>query len=104
MRQYRLTVLEDYDPTRLFTGEIARLNSLKVGRNALFSLSLVTAENTNVMHILADDITTKGLWAMCSLQCAEKIKELLLCLYCSLLIFILKVSIIFNYFFVICLT
>ncbi|MPC26196.1 NADPH--cytochrome P450 reductase [Portunus trituberculatus] len=30
MRQYRLTVHEDYDPARLFTGEIARLNSLKV--------------------------------------------------------------------------
>ncbi|KAK8377081.1 hypothetical protein O3P69_013617 [Scylla paramamosain] len=30
MRQYRLTVLEDYDPARLFTGEIARLNSFKV--------------------------------------------------------------------------
>ncbi|KAG7176897.1 NADPH--cytochrome P450 reductase-like, partial [Homarus americanus] len=31
MRQYRLTVHEEYDPARLFTGEIARLNSLKVG-------------------------------------------------------------------------
>lgn len=30
MRQYKLTVHEEYDPTRLFTGEIARLNSLKV--------------------------------------------------------------------------
>ncbi|KAK7083624.1 hypothetical protein SK128_015040 [Halocaridina rubra] len=31
MRQYKLTVLEEYDPTRVFTGEIARLNSLKLG-------------------------------------------------------------------------
>lgn len=31
MRQYRLTVHEECDPARLFTGEIARLNSLKIG-------------------------------------------------------------------------
>lgn len=30
MRQYKLTVHEEYDPSRLYTGEIARLNSLKV--------------------------------------------------------------------------
>lgn len=31
MRQYKLTVHEEYDPNRVFTGEIARLNSLKIG-------------------------------------------------------------------------
>ncbi|KAK3859590.1 hypothetical protein Pcinc_031396 [Petrolisthes cinctipes] len=31
MRQYKLTVHEEYDPSRLYTGEIARLNSLKIG-------------------------------------------------------------------------
>lgn len=31
MRQYKLTVHEDYDPARLYTGEIARLNSLQIG-------------------------------------------------------------------------
>lgn len=64
MRQYKLTVHENYDPSRLFTGEIARLNSLKIGsqrppfdsKNPLMSEITVNRElfkggDRNCMHI-----------------------------------------------------
>lgn len=67
MRQYRLTVHEDYDPSRLFTGELARLNSLKIGnqrppfdsKNPFMAEIKINRElfkggNRNCMHIELD--------------------------------------------------
>ncbi|XP_037798527.1 NADPH--cytochrome P450 reductase-like [Penaeus monodon] len=67
MRQYKLKIHKDYEPTQLYTGELARLNSLKIGsqkppfdsKNPFMAEIVVNRElfnggERNCMHIELD--------------------------------------------------
>lgn len=46
MRQYKLKIHKDYEPTQLYTGELARLNSLKVRTEPMSYMITVDYNNS----------------------------------------------------------